>query len=222
MPETTSVVKPKLFDIKLLPYDMAHGLMIFLGAFARPRKIDAQGKKYKTKVPGGVLIVGNHVSFSDPLVYSNAFAYKRVWHLAAESVLRNKFRIALMTAGGAIRIDRNIADVEAIRKCTKVIKGGHGVVMYPQGGIHADADLSDIKSGAVFIAVQGKCPIIPVYSEKPKHWYNRRLMVIGEPFIWQNYCSKRFPSVSETDEISKELLKVMQNLKEIHSKTLSK
>jgi 1-acyl-sn-glycerol-3-phosphate acyltransferase len=116
----------------------------------------------------------------------------------------------LLHAAGCIRIDRNISDIDAIRTSVAKLKQGHLLAMFPQGGIKRNEEVNEIKTGAILIAMQAGVPIIPVYSKKQEHWYQRRKAVIGEPFFCHEHCKKRIPTMTDMEHLSALLLEQMQ------------
>ncbi|MBQ8148715.1 MAG: 1-acyl-sn-glycerol-3-phosphate acyltransferase [Lachnospiraceae bacterium] len=162
-----------------------------------------------TKIQGGALIVANHSSFLDPLTLIDAFWYRRLYFLAAEAVMSTKLKRFLM-GKICITIDRNISDIEAIRKAVSVLKEGQCLGMFPQGAIQQEQEVNSIKSGAILIAVQAKVPIVPVYIAKREHWWQRQKVVIGEPFYYKDYCDKIMPSMGDIQRLSQMLLERMQ------------
>ena len=71
--------------------------------------------------------------------------------------------------------------MQAIRKTISLLKEGHTVTVFPQGGIDRNDEMQSIKSGAILMALQAKVPIVPVYVHKPDEKDRRNVVVIGEP-----------------------------------------
>lgn len=195
---------------KHLPMDMARFCLLPTQIKYRTRKYyldpEAKGKHLK----GGALIVSNHTSFEDPIFINSLFWYRRLYFLTGEVLMDKKLWGRLLKWAGCIRIDRNISDIESIRTCVNKLKQGYPLVMFPQGGIKREQDVEEIKTGAILIALQAKVPILPIYSEKPKKWYQRRKAVIGEPLFCSEHCSKKMPSMADMEHLSKLLLEQIQ------------
>ncbi len=129
------------------------------------------------------------------------------------------FRSFLLKLMGCIKVDRNISDIEAIRSAVSVIKKGHTLAIFPQGRIEKADEVSDIKSGAVLIALQSGAPIIPVYSKPPESKLSRRVVVVGEPIYCSEFCKKKFPSVADIENLSALLLEKINVCREVYEKT---
>ncbi|MCR5803145.1 MAG: 1-acyl-sn-glycerol-3-phosphate acyltransferase [Clostridia bacterium] len=208
----------KKYSVNMFFYDISHGIVLFGGSIPMPKKYTVDKKPFRNKIKDeGMIIVGNHVSFKDPWFYSATFWNRRMFFLASELVMKDPIRDFLCRHSGCIKIDRNIADINAIRVATKTLKHKRCLAVFPEGTLHKEEseDLTEIKSGVIFLASQTGAPIIPAYSLKPKHWYNRRTIVVGEPFRISDYTKRKFLSVPEMDEIAKALIDKINECKNV-------
>lgn len=194
-----------------LAMDSGRAVELVMNIGFRIRRLDVNGRPYKQKLRGGTLIAANHQGFIDPLVVSCTFWYRRVHFLTAEIVMKNKFVAPLLRGMGCIEIDRSISDIEAIGKSVAVLKEGRCLVMFPQGGI--EKDVKQVKAGAALIALQAGVPILPMYSAPRKHWWQRRVAVIGETIRPKEHLSRMIPSVEDLERISSLLLSEIDKCK---------
>lgn len=201
--------KHRLFDFRHLPMDLARLVCVPLLLLFRMKRLTPEGKKYKGKIRGGGILAANHTSFSDPFLLGVAVWYRRLFFLAAEAVMKGKLRKLLLKGVGAIEIDRHATDIEAVRKSVDVLKKGYLLAVFPQGGIAKDEEIQTLKSGVVLFALQAGVPIIPMHVVPQKHWYNRKVVVIGEHFNPRDYLEKKFPSTADIDRIAQKLLEEM-------------
>lgn len=201
--------KAKLFNLKLFPMDFARVNCSPLPLIYRTKKVTPDGQKYRRKIRGGAMVVANHKDFSDPLVMFVTFWYRRLFFLASELVMEKPLRRVLMTGMGAIRIDRNIADMEAVRTAVNRMKEGHLLVVFPQGQLSESEEVSSIKSGAVLMALQADVPIYPMHIYPREKWYKPRLVVIGDPIDPKALCTKKIPSTADIQNISQVLVQEM-------------
>lgn len=172
--------KAKLFNIKRFPMDFARFICFLLPLVFRIKKVYVSPKA-KEKLRGGAIIAANHTCFKDPFILGSCFWYRRLFFLAAEVVMKNKFVGALLRGVGCIKIDRNICDIESVRKSVSVLKDGHILAIFPQGGINREDEVSSIKSGIVLMAMQAKVPIVPTFVHHKSKDFKRNCIVIGEP-----------------------------------------
>ena len=197
------------FILKRIPMDLARLVCTPLLPLYRMKRLTPEGEPYKNRIRGGAIVAANHTAFSDPFLAGVAFWYRRMFFLAAEIVMQGKLRNWLLRGVGAIEIDRNQADIEAIRKSVDVLKEGNLLLIFPQGGISEENQIQTLKSGAVLIALQAGVPIVPMHIRPREHWYSRRTVVIGQTLDPKAYIQKKFPSTADIDRVSQKLAEEM-------------
>lgn len=197
--------KMKFYDFRHFPMDLGRAGMSLLPLVYPARVWTPEGEKYRGKVWGGALLAANHQGFLDPLILFITFWYRRVYFLAGELVMDGTLKSKLMAGMGAIRIDRNIADMEAIRHTVGLLKEGHVVGIFPQGQITKTQEVESVKHGAVLMALQADVPIVPMHIEPKGKWYQRRNVVIGKPIYPRELCTKKIPSTMDIQKISEVL-----------------
>ena len=208
----TKTKKKSVFRWKRIPMDIARIVCIPLLIWCRMKRLNASGEPYKGHIRGGAILAANHNSFLDTFLLGIAVWYRRMFFLAAEVVMKSKLRNWLLKGVGAIRIDREGTDIEAIRKAVGVLKDGHLLAIFPQGGISQEGNIETLKSGVVLIALQAGVPIIPMHICKPKHWYSRRVVIIGEPMDPKACIQKKFPSTADMERVTQLLTEEMNKL----------
>ena len=201
--------KHRLFDFRRLPMDVARLVCLPLIPLFRMKRLTPDGEKYKGRIRGGAILAANHTSFTDPFLLGVAVWYRRLFFLAAEVVMKGKLRKVLLKGVGAIEIDRYGTDIEAARKSVDVLKKGYLLAVFPQGGIAHEEQVKSLKGGVVLFALQAGVPIVPMHVVPRKHWYSRRVVVIGECLDPKAYVEKKIPSTADIDRISQKLLEEM-------------
>ncbi len=110
---------------------------------------------------GGVLVVGNHQSYLDPILY--AVGMPRPFHPMARDSL---FRVApfrwLIRSLHAFPVKRRTADMGAVREALRRLKRGHVVLMFPEGTRTRDGAVGRMQGGPVTIAARAGVPIVPM------------------------------------------------------------
>lgn len=202
--------RARLFDLRKLPMD---GVRLWYLAVMTPlfrlRRLTPEGKKYKERLRGPAVVVANHTTFWDPFVMAATFWYRRMFWLAADVVMKGKLRTALIKTAGAIEIRREIADIEAIRKATDVLKNGHLLGVFPEGGIQSGHDVQAVKTGCVLLAVQAGAPIIPMYIVPGAAWYQQRKVVVGKTIDPKHYFTKKIPTTADLDRVAELIMAEM-------------
>ena len=205
--------RARVLDIRRFPMDLAEWICLLLDVAFRHRNVYI-GEKGKLR--GGAVVVANHTSFIDPFLMNCVFWYRRVFLMASEEVMAGKVRGTLLRWAGCIKIDRTTADLRAIRAAAALAREGRVVALFPQGHIRREGDTDAVKSGAVLIALQGNAPLIPVYSRRRAHWWQRRTVVIGEPMDCRALCGKPMPTMADVAALTDELQKRLAACKEVY------
>ena len=203
--------KPALLNPRLLPMDLARIVCTPLLIWYRMKRLNPDGTKYTGHIRGGAIIAANHTSFSDPFLVGVSVWYRRLYFLAAETVMQGKLRTWLLKGVGAIKIDRKSTDIEAIRRSVEVLKKGHLLAVFPQGGIAGNEQIKTVKSGAVLIALQAGVPIIPMHICPKKSWYSRRVVIVGNPVDPKSYIKNKFPSTADIEKVTQVLMEEMNH-----------
>jgi len=147
---------------------------------------------------GGAVIVANHISHADPLVYAH-FVYDNgriPRFLAKAEILELKGLKWLLSAAGQIPVYRESRDASlAFRAAVEAVQRGECVIVYPEGTITRDPGLWPMvgKTGAARIALSTDVPVIPSaqwgaqdilapYAKKPRLWPRKTIHVYaGDP-----------------------------------------
>lgn len=128
------------------------------------------------------LVCANHSNFVDPVLVGLAFGGHRHIHFMAKiELFSNKWMGGFLTKLGAFGVDRDGADISAIRSVMKYIRAGEKVGIFPEGTRVSHDGEVEAKSGAVRMAAKLKVPIIPVFVTRRKVIFRKVKIVIGEP-----------------------------------------
>ncbi|MEU9184958.1 lysophospholipid acyltransferase family protein [Streptomyces sp. NPDC048484] len=146
---------------------------------------------------GGFITAVNHNSHADPFGYGH-FQYNtgRVPRFLAKSGLfKSGFVGAAMRGTGQIPVYRESSDaLSAYRAAIEAVERGECVAFYPEATLTRDPDLWPMtgKTGAARVALQTRCPVIPVaqwganhllapYAKKPDLWPRKTHHVLAGP-----------------------------------------
>lgn len=214
-------MKHSLFNIRLFFMDVARLLCAVLLPIFRITRVTPEGKKYKGRVRGGAIIAANHTSFADPFLVGVTFWYRRTYFLVAEVVMRNKLVAWLLRGVGAIRIDRNKVDIDAINKSVDKLKHGYLLTMFPQGGITHREQIDSVKSGAILMAMRAGVPIVPIHIMPRDKWYKCKVVVVGEPIDPAKLCTKKMPSTADIKMITDRLVQEMNRCRNYNTEKVT-
>ncbi|MFG2545503.1 lysophospholipid acyltransferase family protein [Streptomyces sp. NPDC048594] len=170
---------------------------------------------------GGFITAVNHNSHVDPFAYAH-YQYNtgRVPRFLAKSGLFKKgFVGAAMRGTGQIPVYRESTDaLSAFRAAIEAVERGECVAFYPEGTLTRDPDgwPMTAKTGAARVALQTKCPVIPVaqwgcnellppYAKKPNLLPRKTHRVLAGPPV----DLSRFYDREMTAELLKEATEVI-------------
>ncbi len=128
-------------------------------------KRDWQGGHHLPR-SGGCILVANHISYADPLVYAH-FVYdngRLPRYLAKADVFTIPVVGTVIAQAGQIPVYRQSRDAsQAFRAAVAAVNSGECVIVYPEGTITRDPDLWPMvgKTGAARIALSTGVPVIP-------------------------------------------------------------
>ena len=139
------------------------------------------------------VVVANHTSYADPLVVAHYLNDNGIHpnFLGKVEVFQVPVIGALLTAAGQIPVYRDTGQAaDAYRAAVAAVNEGRCVTIYPEATLTRDPDLWPMrgKTGAARIALQTRCPVIPVaqwgaeqiigpYSSRP-HLLPRKEVIV--------------------------------------------
>ena len=137
---------------------------------------------------GPLVVAANHRSYLDPPLLGTWFP--RVLHyMAKRELFKNPVIGAVLRSVHAFPVDRDRADLGAIKHALETLKRGECVGIFPEGRRNADG-AAKARGGAVLIAASARCPIVPVAlvrtDEAMRRLRGARVEVrIGTPLVFQ-------------------------------------
>jgi 1-acyl-sn-glycerol-3-phosphate acyltransferase len=88
---------------------------------------------------------------------------RRAWYLGRNDLFPIPVLNGILQALGWIPVRLGRLDREAFGKAIKLIRAGHVVVIFPEGGRSHDGHLRPPKAGIGVIVSQTGCPVVPAY-----------------------------------------------------------
>lgn len=142
--------------------------------------MDVSGLENIPDVP--CLVCANHSNFVDPVLVALAFGKECPIHFMAKiELFKRKWMAKLLGQVGAFGVDRDGADISAIRTAMKYIRAGEKVGIFPEGTRVSTDGAVQAKAGAARMAAKLRVPIVPVFVTRRKVIFRRVKIVIGEP-----------------------------------------
>lgn len=191
----------KNLDKKRKPGNFCYDFVKATGALPallilRP-KVFHLGSKDLHSPKGGVLIMCNHVNFSDPILLHCVFLKRRIHSLATEDLFRSPRLSAFFSLMHCIKVNKKNFSFSAFHEITDRLRDGKAVLIFPEGEVNlSSSELLSFKSGIALMAHRSGAPILPVYAVKRKNKYERRTVVVGDPIDVRAICGDT-PSMTE-------------------------
>jgi 1-acyl-sn-glycerol-3-phosphate acyltransferase len=134
---------------------------IVVGAFFRLfTRLQVKGKENGPR-KGAVLVVSNHLNFSDPALLGS-FLGRQLTFMAKQELFRFRLWAWFLSSLGAFPVHRGRLDREAIRQSERALAGGKALLMFPEATRSPNARLQRALPGSALIAVRHSVPILPV------------------------------------------------------------
>lgn len=156
--------------------------------FLKPRVYLAPGAK--RTLPKPCILVSNHQSLLDFVLYLLVFPFRTVRFLMAE-VLFNKGKLFAWFLGaiGGIRVDRDAKDFGFVSDSLEVLDRGGTVGIFPQGRLPVGGKPFPFTVSAAFIATHAEASVVPVYTRGNYGLFRRAHVVIGPAFCIRDYLT---------------------------------
>ena len=162
---------------------------------------------------GPVVLCCNHSSFSDPIfviVSGNLPVLPRT--MAKKSLLGIPVLGWLYRKLGAFPVDRDGADIAAIKTAIQTLRDGKKLLIFPEGTRIRKGKKSEAHKGTMMIATRTQTPVLPVYLTAKKKIFRRIDLVFGKPYLPET--AGRKATEQELNALSEELLKNIYRLGE--------
>lgn len=160
---------------------------------------------------GGLIVCANHYGVLDPVFI--AASIKRDFTFMAKKELFS-FRPFgwLIKKLGAFPVDRANSDITALKTSIRLLKGGHAMLLFPQGTRCKCEDNISAKHGAVRLAIMTGAPILPVYiSENHKPFVKKSYVNVGNAIDYSEYKGTHLTE-DDYERLSVELMETIYGL----------
>lgn len=150
---------------------------------------------YRVKITGNVpdegayILCCNHINYLDAAAIV-LFNKRKVNFVAKEDLFTHGILSWLGHLFDAIPIKRNMQDIEAMKRCLKVLKNGELLGIFPEGTRKGMEKNMKAKNGAAFMAIKGKVKIIPVGIHGTFKPFSKVYMNYGEPIDLSGYTKE--------------------------------
>ena len=170
--------------------------------------------KGRGQIPEGACVIcPNHSTLSDPVWLVLALRMKRMISIMAKIQLSRVPVIGpFLGYMGIIYVDRDRADVGAIKSSLTVLKEDRPLVIFPEGTRVKPGREVQAHTGAALLASRTDSPLVPVYITKNKKFLHPIHVVFGEPFQVEKAGAKA--TGQELQSATDELMRKIYSLEE--------
>lgn len=136
------------------------------------------------------LVVGNHLSGWDPLIFTMwtkhilSFVYKAEFRKIA-------FLRWVFDGLDCVPVRRGDIDIAATKTILRLLNEDKAVFMFPEGTRNPDVDkLQEFRSGAALFAIKTHSPIRPFYIWDKSKAFHKNYILIGDEFTLEEFYDK--------------------------------
>lgn len=130
---------------------------------------------------GPYMVMANHQSWIDPVILAVPCKDYEIRFVGKKELTNNKLMAWLVKSLHMITVDRHNTDMQAMRLCTKVLREGKVLGIFPEGTRHLPDLMSEVETGTAVLALRSKVPLIPVYVHGKLRLFRRTHVYIGAP-----------------------------------------
>jgi 1-acyl-sn-glycerol-3-phosphate acyltransferase len=109
---------------------------------------------------GPLIVVSNHLSNLDPPILAASIP-RRLYFMAKRGIFHDPVVSSFLKAWGAFPLNRDGADISAIRWSLQTLERGGGLAIFPEG-TRSPKGIKNPISGVALIARKSGAPILPV------------------------------------------------------------
>ena len=154
--------------------------------------------KITGKVPesGGYIICCNHINYLDAAAIV-LFNKRKVNFVAKEDLFTHGILMWLGHLFDAIPIKRDMQDIDAMKRCLKVLKNGELLGIFPEGTRKGMEKNMKAKNGAAFMAIKSKVKVIPVGIHGTFKPFSKVYVNYGEPIDITNFTKENLDEATD-------------------------
>jgi 1-acyl-sn-glycerol-3-phosphate acyltransferase len=110
---------------------------------------------------GPALLAANHQSFLDPPLVGSCL-HREIYYLARKTLFDNAVLGKLLPHLNVVGVDRDGADMSALKAVIRLVKNGESTILFPEGTRSSDGSLQPAKPGLGLIVAKTLAPVVPV------------------------------------------------------------
>ncbi len=144
--------------------------------------VDVEGL-HNVPSTGSVVLCSNHTSWWDPPLVARINS-RPIHFMAKKEMFENRLVARLLRNANAFPVDRQKADVGAIKQALRVLRDGNVLGIFPEGTRTSSlTGPSDMHAGAAMLALKADAPVVPLAIRGDYVFRGRIKVVVGKPFV---------------------------------------
>ena len=161
--------------------------------------------KISGEVPkeGAYILCCNHINYFDAAAIV-LFNKRKVNFVAKEDLFEYEALRWLGHLFDAIPIKRDMQDIEAMKRCLKVLKNGELLGIFPEGTRKGMEKNVKAKNGAAFMAIKSKAKVIPIGIHGTFKPFSKVYVNYGQPIDLSQYDKEQLDDA--TDKIMQDII----------------
>ncbi len=145
---------------------------------------------------GAYVLCCNHINYLDAAAIV-LFNKRKVNFVAKEDLFTHGILMWLGHLFDVIPIKRDMQDIEAMKRCLKVLKNGELLGIFPEGTRKGMEKNLKAKNGAAFMAMKAKVKVIPIGIHGTFKPFSKVYMNYGEPIDLSGYTKETIDEATE-------------------------
>lgn len=127
------------------------------------------------------ILMANHKSWMDPLIVAQPCKQYEIRFVGKKELNKKKWIAKLLEKLHMITVDRHHTDLAAMRQCTRALKEGRVLGIFPEGTRHLPELMSEVETGTAVLALRANVPLLPVYIAGKLRFLRRTDVYVGRP-----------------------------------------
>lgn len=208
--ESAMLKRHHTLSLHWLFYDHTRWLFAPIAALMfRTKKTYVDKKATLKEIKNGAMVISNHISFYDALIYQYAFMSRRIHTMLLQTAFNKKIGAWFFKEVNCFPVDPDKLSFDTIRHCVTRLQYGYVVLTFPEGHINFEKNpqVKGFRSGSIFLAVQANRPIIPCFLYRQKGFFHRFHLYIGKPFYPRDYFEGS-PTVGKLQKVTDRLFEI--------------
>ena len=145
---------------------------------------------------GAYVLCCNHINYLDAAAIV-LFNKRKVNFVAKEDLFTHRVLMWLGHLFDVIPIKRNMQDIDAMKRCLKVLKNGELLGIFPEGTRKGMEKNMKAKNGAAFMAMKAKVKVIPIGIHGTFKPFSKVYLNYGEPIDLSDYTKETIDEATE-------------------------